>query len=741
MKLKLVKDWDTGIQPPRVRSQAHGHFVGRTREVTMLTNDLLNRDEGAVLVSGYRGVGKTSFVYKCIREVLKSEKNLLVVLLNAVQLQDDGNGVVKNLIRRLYASSSDGDAVGKDLKQPLQALYRKAVSKEFSLQESIQQRSETSTASTKEKGIDFIVSERDWRTIVLLTSWSFAVVLQLFPATGWKWFNEIVPLLFALPVPFGFSLWYKRKRTEEEKYSSLGTASELYEFDNGVGNLESDLRDLHEQLHESGHKLIYVIDELDKLATTQAALDIFSKLKTLFTLSKAIFVFIGDEELYVRANEKNSSQNSLRPKEYTYFTHKYYIARPSWSDLSGYIDEIVEDKDVNEATYNEFKHGLLLDSKDDFFDLLERIRDRITSYDGRQPLIEFQFLSEDDLKRARLHKAAVSVFEEKYKSEMISKWQENELIIRGLLAHANDIFSKQVGSEIQDAQSDALPDAAKRDFNGLLLRMGAFTVVQENRANVGGKSIRVNKYKYEAVVPHDPPDHLPDPSELERTFLKAFETYSDFIVSVINSFHIPMGRSTLSRHELLANPASYLEELKSPQTDVSNPFNTGREIYLNLTTSVPPVVYKRDQVEQATANINAQTKNIISNMRIQFIQMIKKLNPGAQLQEQVLASNNNLFMGRAQEIRKLLGNVPHTVFFKLDYSKQLIVVDKTKDINSRIQQLQNIIVDNVEQFIVLGIGLGPAPVDDMLSVSTDSPDELQKTGVNAIGQLKEFFEL
>jgi Cdc6-like AAA superfamily ATPase len=741
MKIKLRKDWDTAIQPPTGKSQPHGHFVGRSREVTKLTNDLLNRDEGAVLVSGYRGVGKTSFVYKCLHEVLTQDKNVLVVLLNAVQLQDDGSGVVKNLIRRLYSSTNGGDTLKHDVKQRLKTLYRKAVSKEFSLQENLLRRSETSARSTKEQGIGINISERDWKTIVLLTCWSIAVVLQIFPVTAWEWFNKIVPLLFALPIPFGFNLWYKRKVVEEEKESSLGTASELYEFDNSVSNLESDLRDIHVQLHQSGKKLIYVIDELDKLATAQAALEIFSKLKTLFTLSKAIFVFIGDEDLYSKANVRTATQNSFRPKEYTYFTHKYFIARPSWGDLSGYIDEVAAEKDVDQSTYDDFKHGLLLDAQNDFFDLLERIRDRIKSYESGQPLIELDGLSDEDVKKARLHKAVVSVFEEKYKTEMISKWQENELIIRSLLAHANDVASKQVGWEVQDPQSDALVDAAKRDFNGLLLRMGAFTAVQENRANVGGKSIQVNKYKYEGVVPRDPPEHLPDPSELERKFLKGFETYSDFIVSIINSFHIPMGKPTLSRHELLTNPASYLEELNSPQTDVSNSLITGREIYLNLTTKVPPVAYKRDQIEQATANINAQTKNLISNMRIMFVQMIKKLSPNAHLQEQVLASNNNLFVGRAQEIRTFLGAVPHTVFFKLDYSKQLLLVDKTKDTGLKMQQIQGIVADSVDQFTILGIGPGPGPINDILNVCTDSPDELQKTGVNAIGQLKEFFEL
>lgn len=740
MKIKLVKDWDTGIQPPIGKSKVKGHFAGRKDEVSKLTNDLLNREEGAILISGYRGVGKTSFVYKCLSNALVNEKGALVVLLNAPQLQDDDGKVVKNLIRRLYSAIKNEDTVKRNLKEDLETLYRKAVSKEFSLQQVFQKQAEMSVSSNKEQGIDISISERDWRTIVLITSWSLAMILQLFPATDWSWFNKIVPLLLALPVPFGFSLWYKKKKVKEEKKSLFGSAKELYEFDNSAGNLESDLRDLHEQLYNGGHKVVYVIDELDKLANAQAALDIFSKLKNLFTLSKALFIIIGDEELYSKASVKTSSQNGFRAKEYTYFTHKYFIARPSWTDLSDYIDEIVDKKEIDEPSYSNLKHALLFESQNDFFDLLERIRDRITSYDGRQPVIEFEALSDEDVKKAKLHKAVVLVFEEKYKSEMISKWQENELIIRHLLAHAKGIAEDYVGFEIQDGQSIDMLDSAKRNFNGLLSRIGALTVIQEDTCNVSGSSVRVNKYRYEGLVPRDPPKHLTEPSELELKFLDAFGRYCDYIVSIINSFHIPTGKPTLSRHELLEHPTEYLEELRSPQTDVSNPFSSGQEIYLNLTTKLPPTVYKRDQIEQATSNVLNQTKNLLANIRLIFMHMIKRFNSN-ELQDQLLSSNNNLFVGSAQEIRNFLGAFQHIVVFKRDLSKQLLILEKTDASGEKIRQVQGIILTLTDKFMILVIGAGAKPIDDVLNVTTDSPDELRKTGMDAVGQIRDFFGL
>jgi GTPase SAR1 family protein len=81
---------------------------------------MLRRRSGAILVCGHRGVGKTSLVYKAIKEVRKINnnfENLIFVRINSSQLEmgndqkiesnqniDDLKRVLENIIRRLYHS-------------------------------------------------------------------------------------------------------------------------------------------------------------------------------------------------------------------------------------------------------------------------------------------------------------------------------------------------------------------------------------------------------------------------------------------------------------------------------------------------------------------------------------------------------------------------------------------------------------------------------------------------------------
>lgn len=65
MKIKLKKDWDFFPQIDKPL----GHFTGRKLIRDRLMNEVARRGSGAILVSGSRGVGKTSLVSESIRLV------------------------------------------------------------------------------------------------------------------------------------------------------------------------------------------------------------------------------------------------------------------------------------------------------------------------------------------------------------------------------------------------------------------------------------------------------------------------------------------------------------------------------------------------------------------------------------------------------------------------------------------------------------------------------------------------
>jgi len=49
----------------RKKEPFEGYFVGREKELELLVNDILHKNRGSILISGHRGVGKTSLVNEC----------------------------------------------------------------------------------------------------------------------------------------------------------------------------------------------------------------------------------------------------------------------------------------------------------------------------------------------------------------------------------------------------------------------------------------------------------------------------------------------------------------------------------------------------------------------------------------------------------------------------------------------------------------------------------------------------
>ncbi|HDN83837.1 MAG TPA: ATP-binding protein, partial [Candidatus Altiarchaeales archaeon] len=228
MRIVLKKDWDININPPTDNRQVQGFFVGRKKELKLLTNEILRRTSGAILISGYRGVGKTSLVYKALWEAKNEDKNIIVVLLNAAQLEAEAEQksenskihprkIIENLIRRLYSSTKDIN-LPNDIKEDVTKLYKKAVAKEFRLLENYQRKQEFSRQAIKEKAYEILLNEANIKIMIFLTSWAIAVALQFTNTslTPWTSLNKLIPLILAFPLPYAINLWYRKKLNLKE---------------------------------------------------------------------------------------------------------------------------------------------------------------------------------------------------------------------------------------------------------------------------------------------------------------------------------------------------------------------------------------------------------------------------------------------------------------------------------------------------------------------------------------------
>ena len=75
-------------------------FIGREREIEELTRRLQHSDGGSFLITGYRGVGKTSFVHQALNN-LGRRVNLLDVHLNIARPVEPAE-LMHLVIRHLY---------------------------------------------------------------------------------------------------------------------------------------------------------------------------------------------------------------------------------------------------------------------------------------------------------------------------------------------------------------------------------------------------------------------------------------------------------------------------------------------------------------------------------------------------------------------------------------------------------------------------------------------------------------
>lgn len=346
----LKLDWDI---PPRCpdtkenKAGLKGHFVGRRREIDRLVNDLLRRNQGAFLISGQRGVGKTSLVYKALHELTNKDNKYIFVLLNASQLEiseeinppDSSNEekiparrILDNLIRRFYTATENYKSIlGKEISSDVETLFKKAIATKCGLTE-IKINKQTKLTENEEIAVikrSLLLDQENLKKIVALTCFLFAGVFQFngipFLSNFWQ---KIIPLLLAFPLPFIVVAEYSKSQLEKVRDEEEKTAKEYYDIDANIGNLEYDLEQIHKKIVAKDYKIVYVIDELDKLKP-EPVKKVLKFFKSLFTLSSAVFIFIGDKDLFIKINEAKNSKDL----EYTYFSQKYFLQRPEFKDL------------------------------------------------------------------------------------------------------------------------------------------------------------------------------------------------------------------------------------------------------------------------------------------------------------------------------------------------------------------------------------------------------------------------
>lgn len=771
MKVVLKQNWDVPFYPPVSENSDQGNFVGRDKEVLPLINDILRKKSGSILVSGYRGVGKTSLVYKALFEVKKKQENTILVFLNGNQLKDDhdvdyrsGNNknidqkkVLENLIRRLYATFEEDGDKNKEIKEntsdKIKKLYRKTMAKEFKKVETNIENHELLCGIEKKETLEFSLNESDLKELMIaFFSFFFAVVIQFTDILPTKFWNNIIPLILIFHVPFSIKYISNIEKKHKEEDTKRSQEEEIYQFDNNIGNLEFDLEKIHRDLSLNNKKLIYVIDELDKIETEDVK-EIFNYFKNLFTLSDAQFIFICGEDLYNEIyginNTKNSSseKDSYRPKEYTYFTSKFFLSRPISQDLEKFFENIIEDIKIedgeDETCFDVLKRSLLFESKNDFYDLKTYIRSRITNFENEKPVIEYKKIDRKDITKARLQEAICILFEQKYMSIRSSKWRENEEILRELFNYSHKIYNSLPNSEfidpIDSPQNFPVVNEAKRDFNKLLERCGAFK--QFGNKNINGNDKKLYVYQYLGEVQSKIPLKLEGWTEFEEKFVRLYEEYFDYITSILNSYNIHQNEEKLVAKEFLCSVDKRNKVFGSANKFRLNP----KDVFENYGKIYETLIHNeisnneninRDVVEEKTQELRDNINIIIQSLPIIVGRIIQTLNPE-------LNSNNgqrrNLLENMPRETQNILLSDNYCYLLtNQEFTKQVLIINDKEEILKTVNsELQNYILVSITDLPIDHNDKTPHS-ENLYFVNKSSPEMLQNSIVHLLDRILVF---
>ncbi len=328
IQLPLLDDFRFVHEP--LHAAAQRRFIGREPEIEEFVRRLEYSDSGSFLITGYRGVGKTSFVNQAL-SVLDKRVALLDVHLNlarALQPAELMHLVIRHLYDRLVEKGWY-DKLSRQTQVNLTLAYQRT------------------SANVVRK---------------LSESWDRGMELGEFGVHGVK-------------IPFAPKFNMKRSRSVDLETSFLAYDDKTAEHDviaisralaDGIADTPAWPRDIWNRLlgQKSGRtrlKIVFVFDEMDKLdeysddpkesaaRTTSAVEQMLGSLKNLFTTSGICFVFVAGKDLHEKWLKDLWRGDSIYESVFAY--DKYLPCM--WSDIDDICDQLAPINNTAAATVDQ----------------------------------------------------------------------------------------------------------------------------------------------------------------------------------------------------------------------------------------------------------------------------------------------------------------------------------------------------------------------------------------------------
>ena len=498
-EITLKNDWDYQLK----LNSKKGYHITRKEEHSVLVDFLRRRNEGAMLLCGHRGVGKTSSIVAAIREIQKENQKFIPILIKATTLNFNQNNNPNNtsetllhgLIRFLHEEIKRNKTPNKKLQKEISALYNKTLASKMYQENRVEK--------TNETNFGFKLEPAYMAAGGIFATSTFFVV-----------FENISPTLGLIAGASLFTIGFIKK------IASKHSIVNYYRYDYNFSDATYEFEKLMEA-HSKNYKVLFVLDEFDKVDRIE---NIISSLKMLINQGHALFIFATDPS-------KINDFTKKRDSNYTLFSQILFLKRPLFKEMEAYIDSIVCNIDdcIEKCEYRDFRNYLCYKSETDFFEIKKVIRDYIIRNDRNSPIIRIT-LTQYQKTQANLQKSIGWIYEKK-KSNLQSEQHANDYLLDCLYSAVQKMQTPNKMLNLDnDKQEITYPDGNKhiesnfsaiQDLVLILARQGYLTKIDENHYQITG-----NLSKFDPALGI----HI----EEERQLKKDYENFRARMISAAN---------------------------------------------------------------------------------------------------------------------------------------------------------------------------------------------------------------
>lgn len=394
-------------------------FCGRGHELNRLKYTIINRSSAAILISGVRGVGKTSFVRESLRQ-LKNDKTVNDLTAAHISFADVDcsdpkqlrERVLKTLIRSLYFALNPEERKEEEVTALYDKTYFSSLKSTGLLELATSKESEEKKSTTSQQKISFSVTDSIVQLARLVLGAIFALGGLSFTANAIATHSigiGVVAIIFFLAILAALKLNVtnitstNEENTARDEITAKTNTSKSAVYDLSADALEIQLEQILVTLAAKGKKIVFVIDELDKLTkepNTQPIFEVVRPLKNLFNLSKSIFIFVGADDFYDHLEMERL--NSPYSSSHTLFTDRIFLSTLYHDEVKQLIDGYKEElKKGNDKIYAQFKAYISWEARNHVFDV-HRLLDDFAQYGNSGDEMLLSVVEKDDVQRGNI---------------------------------------------------------------------------------------------------------------------------------------------------------------------------------------------------------------------------------------------------------------------------------------------------------------------------------------------------